>query len=463
MKLSILSVFCTASLLLLNGCTPSSPKPADVINVDVSLQKIELTKNGVFSDMKSIAFEYKPITDTRVKGVYVYRISNDALDGDEYFDTIDNRFATHYVDSKVQPGHSYKYYFKTFSDEAESQSSDIVLVDTLPAIDSVSWIHSINSMPRTAKIIWRPHTSKEVVAYIVERKTLEKDEWEQIATVKGRLSAEFIDKELKDNYIYSYRIRVKTFNKIVSNPSEEVKVITKPLPLGVGNLIATTNLPKTIALNWDNSSAEDFGLYYLYRAETPQGHLELIAKLHNNNFIDKIDEDGKEYFYKVSVVDKDGLESLHQNYAVQGATLSIPKTPYVTKAAYINGKVELAWYVTDSRAEKYFITKNYKKGWFDVFKDEFDGVIGGTLSDAAVESGVIYHYQIVSIDKYGLRSLPSIDVEVRIPVELNQADNLEVQTKEVQVEEYNAPKTQDLNVENQDIITPVENMDISEN
>ena len=58
---------------------------------------------------------------------------------------------------------------------------------------------------------------------------------------------------------------------------------------------------------------------------------------------DKIDEDGKSNFYRVSVVDKDGLESKYEKLSIQGMTLPKPETPDVAKAnelAGVSGKIE---------------------------------------------------------------------------------------------------------------------------
>ena len=482
MKLSQLAIFYTASLILFSGCVPSnSLLPHSESNtsldggssvqeelIDPTLQKVELTKNGIFTDMKTIAFEYKNIMDPRVKGVYVYKMNNDESLGSEHYDTIDNRFATHYVDTNVEPGHNYKYYFKTFSEKHESVPSDIFSVNTLPVLDSVSWIHSVEGMPQTAKIIWRPHTNLKVVAYIVERKTLEKDEWKQIAKIDGRLNAEYIDTDLQNNYIYNYRVKVETYDDIISAPSKEVRVITKPLPKSIMNLTVTNNLPKVIELNWEKSNTKDFSVYNLYRSPSAEGSLDLIATLQNNHYIDDIGEDGKQYFYKVSVVDKDGLESLHQEIALQGSTLAIPQAPAITKAKFINGKIELAWKEMEGRAKTYNIIKKYKKGWLDTFEDEFTDITATSFTDANLESEVTYHYQIISVDENGLKSKPSLEVEIKIPklIELEGAPDIPlevIEQKDEQAQTYEKVEVKEKKkLPTKEVIVPIENIDLSE-
>ena len=66
---------------------------------------------------------------------------------------------------------------------------------------------------------------------------------------------------------------------------------TKELPKTVENIIATNNLPKRIKLSWSESFTKDFKNYNLYRSNSSDGKYKLIAKLQNNRYIDKIDED----------------------------------------------------------------------------------------------------------------------------------------------------------------------------
>ena len=183
MKLWILSTFYTVSILILSGCV-GNPTPKKEAAIDSTLPVVKLTKYGVVVDSNAIAFEWESIKDPRVKGIFVYKTSlKEKQTSTGYYDTIGNRFTTHYVDSNVLPDTKYAYYFKTFSDDAESIKSSVKIVNSLPVLESVSWIHSIQNMPRSAKIIWRPHTNQKVKSYIIERKTLQDDKWEVIDTV----------------------------------------------------------------------------------------------------------------------------------------------------------------------------------------------------------------------------------------------------------------------------------------
>jgi len=459
MKLLTLSTLFTASLLILSGCGGASPKPKDEVVIDNTLPMVTLTKNGTFVDMKAIAFEWKSIKDPRVAGIYIYKKIPSTVETEsklEYYKTIESRFPTHYVDIDVIPDKKYSYAFKTFSKNAEGMQSRVIVLNSLPVLESVSWIHSITDMPRSAKIIWRPHSNQKVKSYIIERKTLEDEKWSELAVIEGRLNAEFIDLNLKDNFVYNYRVRVHTYDDITSSPSKIVKVITKALPKGMSKITTTKNLPKKIKVNWEKSTAKDFGLYYVYRSESVDGSYDLLATLHNNKFEDKIEEDGKSYFYRVSVVDKDGLESKHEKLSIQGMTLQKPETPDVVKVNEVGNSIEITWSSSDKRIKTFTITKIYKKSWVDQVSEEFEGVKANRFVDKEILPDSEYTYIIYGVDSHGIKSEPSIEMKIKTK-ESNKI--IPVKKEVIQEEIVDAPLQE---VEVKETISPVQDLDLNE-
>ncbi|RLA79915.1 MAG: hypothetical protein DRG78_11965 [Epsilonproteobacteria bacterium] len=458
MKLWTLSTFCAASLLVLSGCGGATPKPKEEVVIDNTLPMVTLTKNGTVVDMNAIAFEWKSITDPRVKGIYIYKKNPDTKDTKsdlEYYKTIPSRFTTHYVDTNVVPDTKYSYAFKTFAKDSEGVKSRVIVLNSLPVLESVSWIHSITDMPRSAKIIWRPHSNQKVKSYIIERKTLEDEKWSKLAVIDGRLNAEFIDLDLNDNFVYHYRVRVHTYDDITSSPSKIVKVITKALPKGISKITTTKNLPKKIKVSWEKSKAKDFGLYYVYRSESVDGSYDLVATLHNNKFEDKIDEDGKSYFYRVSVVDKDGLESKHEKLSIQGMTLPKPETPDVVKANEVGKNIEITWSSNDKRIETFTVTKTHKKSWIDTTSEDFEGIKGNKFIDREVLADSEYTYIVYGVDKYGIKSEPSIEIKIKT----KESDKIIPAKKEAQKEIVDAPVQE---ADTTETISPVQDLDLNE-
>ena len=463
MKLLHLSILCTASLLILSGCNGSAPKPADKAAIDTTLPVITLTKKGIIADMKSIAFEWKSIRDPRVLGMYIYKRTPKDKDQSklEYYDTISSRFKTHYVDTNVEPDTRYSYAFKTFSKEAEGELSPVYNVNTLPVLQSVSWIHSIAGLPRSAKIIWRPHVSERVKGYIIERKTFEDKAWKKIDEITGRLNAEYIDEDLEDNHVYMYRIRVVTFDGLVSTPSQIVKAVTKALPKSVTNIKATKNLPKKIQISWSANKPKDFASFYLYRGKDIDSSFELIAKLQSSKFVDKIDEDGKVYFYQVSIVDKDGLESEHEKNTVMGMTLEKPKAPVILESHFDGSKVFIDWNDGDHRIRQYVVVRKHKKGWFEETVKEFKGIKETQFVDTDIMPGSKYTYVVYGADKYGIVSKPSSEVIIVTPesdkiVEAPKSTN---KTKSVVTKKTKTTTTQETTKE---VVQPAVDLDLNE-
>ncbi len=432
MKLQILTTLSTVLLLTFSGCT-KTPKVKKELKIDVTLPIVELTPNGVFSDMNAVAFEWKSLNNSDVEGVNIYKQS-------KYYATINNRFATHYVDYNIKPNSKYNYTFKTFSKDAQSQSSKPINIKSLDVLNSVTWIYSITGMPRSAKLLWRPHINEKVKSYIIERKLAKEKEYKEVGRIDGRLNAEFIDKDLEDNNIYNYRVKVITFDNIVSTPSTVVNVNTREIPLKIDNLQATKSLAKKIKLTWNKSNSKYFNQYYLYRSQNVDSNdYQLIGTLYKNSYTDIIKEDGKKFFYRVSAVDVDGLESKYKKNTVLGMTIPKPKTPHIVKSKFSNNKIEISWDNLDSRTQKYTVVKIKKEGWFNEVKELFSNITTNSFTDTKISKGNSYFYKVYAIDKDSIASKYSNEVEVIVPLD-------KVIQKAVVIEAEDIDVVSDLNI-----------------
>lgn len=404
----ILSSLALAALF--SGCG-LTPKPSAPTALDTTLPIVKVDAH--LQDMTSIAFEWKPIKDPRVVGINVYR-SNPATPNNtiNHYATLNNRFATHYVDAAAKPNTTYRYFFTTFSKKAISQASPTITITTPPVLSSIVWLQGIGQMPRSAKIIWRPATNPLVEGYIIERQTLEHPVWKQIEKLKGRLNSEYINTGLANNEVYKYRIRVYTYNDLVSTPSQSVKIVTKPLPNGVQNLVISNTLPRNITLTWSPSTIKDFSYYKIYRSSNPNDDFEYYAKTTATHFTDHVKQDAKRYYYKVTVVDTDGLESKQNIPAMQGTTLAPPTTPYMVAASIVNGVAYIQWADTDPRAKSFIILKKSKVSWLDNTIQKIKNITKDSYKDHNIYADVHYTYQVIAVDKNGIESLPSKPAEV---------------------------------------------------
>ncbi len=394
---------------MISGCQRSPFTPSASM-IDPNLPIVESIKS--ISDITEVGFEWVPQQDERVEGYYLYRLDPKKQDF-ERVGNIEDKYASHYVDEGLIPETKYQYRMSTYAKSGqESPPSDIHLAQTKKNLDSVPFVQAIVGLPNRVKLLWRPHPQERVGSYIVERNELDTKTWKQVAHVKGRLNAEYIDAGLKDNHVYRYRVMVRTFDGIVSNPSEIVVAKTKPLPKMVENIAATRDLPKKIVITWQASSEEDLSHYRVYRAPTSMLFYTYLAKTDEPRYEDLISSNGADRYYKITAVDTDGLESLKQTVPIMGATLDAPLPPAMTEGVYANGQITVTWSQVDGRAVKYSIVKR-----FGSETQTIQEISSKRFEDRAIELGGRYTYEVIAIDEYGLASKPSQRVLVQVPSE----------------------------------------------
>ncbi|WP_258033317.1 fibronectin type III domain-containing protein [Campylobacter concisus] len=177
-------------------------------------------------------------------------------------------------------------------------------------------------------------------------------------------------------------------------------------PKPVTNLQATKNAPKKIILTWDYMPAEDFSYYKVYRTTSKFLPYTYLAKTTSNTYEDLINTNAATRYYRVTAVDKDGLESLKQEEPIVGSTLGAPKTPNIS-AKYDGSGVNVSWSAVD-RASSYTV---YRSGASEKI---FSGISENSLYDNSVQAGASYSYSVVAIDEYGIASDKSSKAEVSI-------------------------------------------------
>jgi hypothetical protein len=392
--------------ILYSGCSKQPVVPPEVV-IDKTLPIVKI--NGHISEMKSIAFEWQSVSDPRVEGFYIYRSNpEEKTEKLHRIDAVESRYATHYVDNSLKPNTAYAYRFSSYDAKGvESVGSSTYRANTLPLIASVSFFRSIGNMPRSAKLIWRPHTDTQIKGYRIERKFKNEPKWEKIADIKGRLTAEYIDLGLEDNAVYEYRLFAITYSDIQSVPSEIVTVVTKPLPDPITNIRATQNLPKKILISWEASARENLSHYNIYRSHLENSNFSYHVKLTETSFNDIIESDGTVYFYKVTAVDTDGLESAQSQSAIKGMSLAKPKTPRAFNGHLRNHAVVLQWKQADSDTQSYTLIKTKKEGWLNSSVNEINNISETSFTDHEISPDVTYSYQVCSVNQYGVRSEPT--------------------------------------------------------
>jgi len=212
-------IYATALLplaILLSGCATQGIL---AIGSDDTLPKIIEVKHIV--GKSSVGFEWPAIKDTRVDGIKVYRAIPQNTKDQRYtkIASIDDRYATHFVDRGIAPNQTYLYTFTTYSLIKESLPGTVIKIQTQEAFEPVSFIKTYNRDKGVVKILWNPHPNAEISEYIIERK-ISGGKWKYLALVRGRLMPEYIDQSAAIGYTYAYRVIARSSSGVRALPSE---------------------------------------------------------------------------------------------------------------------------------------------------------------------------------------------------------------------------------------------------
>jgi len=220
MKKSIL-LLSVLALIIFNGC--GGVKGLMIYDTDPTLKSI--TQVRALPMMSSVGFEWEKIQDRRIHGINIYRKAPADREDQEFkrIGSIGNRYATHFVDTHVKPNTKYLYTFTTFALGKESKRSTVLRVKTRPTFAAVSFVKAYKEAPGVVKLLWRPHPSQRVNAYIIER-SVNDGTWKYVSQVEGQLMAEYIDTFVRNGNTYAYRIIAKSYDNIRAKASQATQI-----------------------------------------------------------------------------------------------------------------------------------------------------------------------------------------------------------------------------------------------
>jgi fibronectin type 3 domain-containing protein len=424
MKKSIATISLGVLITLFSGCEsktfnlpnfkmPDVNIPAFDLSqkkLDRSLPRVEALK--IRSSLSQVALEWKPIRDRQIVGYRILR--SDGEGGYKLIKIINDPYVSHYTDENLKQSLYNRYLVSAYTNDGRvSLPTAIKVPKNNKGIEPVPFVTAVSGLPNRVKILWRIHPDLRVDSYIIQRSDATSKSWETLATVDKRLSVEYIDTTVKPGITYNYRILAQTRDGVLSQPSKIVSGTSKLLPPPVTGLMATTNLAKKIELIWKPSPLKEQALYKVYASDFADGLYSLIAKTKATHYTDKFDQDGATRFYRVTVVDSDGLESTKQTKPVKGRTLGYLKAPKITSAQVVNNTLELKWMQTDPRTVSYTIYKKYWDGW-RAKKIKIVDFKGTAFIDNKIKPDITYTYYVIAVDKDGILSDASRSVNIKI-------------------------------------------------
>ncbi|MRI58611.1 MAG: hypothetical protein C6H99_03785, partial [Epsilonproteobacteria bacterium] len=159
-------------------------------------------------------------------------------------------------------------------------------VDTsLPTVTKIRTLSDITSIA----LEWTPVYDERVDGYYLYRGEKGK-KLTRIATIDDRYSSHYIDKKLKPDTLYLYRMSTFTKDGVESRPSDVVEAKTLPIPESVTFFKAIDHLPREVKLIWRPHPYERVEWYIIERSEPGKREWKKIAQIKgrlNAEYIDK--------------------------------------------------------------------------------------------------------------------------------------------------------------------------------
>ncbi len=419
MKRSIPVALFLGLILLFSGCSSkniTNPLGYNQLRLDRSLPVVRDLKT--INSMTEIAIEWRPVIQNYVAGYRIFRSENGKAF--KLIKILPDRYAAHYTDTNLKPNATYVYKVSLFTKDGRvSLTNTTRPVSTKGTIQPPILVEVISDLPNRIKLLWRAHPNPIVKAYIVERREEGKKHWKKVAILRNRLTVEYIDRDVVPGRNYTYRLRVKTFDGVVSAPSEAQSGHAKALPKPITRINATDNMPKQIQITWNdpNEGERTIDHYNIYSSAFKDGLYTRLASTKDKSYVDKIDKDGAVRFYQVTAVDTDGLESPKGVIVARGKTMGNGSGPVINSAVIRHNAIILTWTPPKEPVASYTIVKKYWDGWrlrklkIVDFKSSSNPV---RFIDKKIKPNTKYTYYVIGVNELGIETEPSQAVTVEV-------------------------------------------------
>jgi len=250
-------------------------------------------------------------------------------------------------------------------------------------------------------LFWDP--IPKMSGYYIQRFDNKKKKWIEIATIQDPYKSIYVDKDLKPNHLYKYRIATfdeKGIPSLAKEISQKtlptiqpvIPIEAKPIKKGMVKIVFRPHL---------NERVNEYIIEKFNDKNTKWEELTTLKPRLNVEYIDKNLEDGKIYKYRIIAKTFDGLKSKPSK------TISVstfPKPPIVlnvTATQNLPRKIVLTFSpVKGAVAYKIYISSS-PDGFFTFYKK----INSTKFTDFVNEDGFIRYYKITAVSKYNTESL----------------------------------------------------------
>jgi len=186
-----------------------------------------------------------------------------------------------------------------------SEETEVVSAQTKKVPQAPTGLRALAGEARMIPLSWNPNPEKDIKNYIIYRSGGAEKKYEKIAAKPGD-KTNFIDTKLADGTTYSYKIRAADVDGLESEFSETASAITKAAPSSPKGAKAQGGKRK-VTISWEANPEADITRYQIYK-KTAFG-FKKSGSTQGPSYTDGKLKDGKTYTYKITALDKDGLES----------------------------------------------------------------------------------------------------------------------------------------------------------
>jgi fibronectin type 3 domain-containing protein/TolB-like protein len=316
------------------------------------------------------------------------------------------------------------YYYRLVTQDGLGQQSKPTVVKesmTAPPPAPPPEIRADAPAGRAVSLWWTASPGEGVVKYLLERRAAEEKEFTQVGESRELTFAEggTSSSPLQDESRYVYRIRAVNRVGAVGKPSVEKEITTRPPPVPVQGLLATSDELRCIPLFWQQSPEEDVEKYELFRQSGDEDP-ELLATVKGRESVHYLDGDknpGKlpdDTVYRYHLVAVNGVGSRSQpGEEVEAKTREPP--PMVFGFEAVSGlprRTTLSWMESDDeKVSGYILWRAEGDGEFEEMARlkgreltgyEDDGIhskkfLGGETVEP-LKDETRYRYRIVAVN-----------------------------------------------------------------
>lgn len=316
-------------------------------------------------------------------------------------------FKKSYTDSGLADNTTYYYKIKSIDKFGlESLLSKEIFATTKDIPKTSMNISAESHLPRKVRLSWTYENKEKDILFIIHRSESSDGTFKELAKTN---TEEYTDVKLEDNKTYYYFIKSKDKDGLISEPSEIAEATTKPLPVSPVNFRPMNNQPQKVTLLWEKNPEPDIDYYQLYGGSGAKGFYRKIAKCKNTVFVHDHEgkglKNGETYYYKLTAIDTDGLESPFSP-VISATTKPLPPAPQNVVIEYKDPSLLVSWPPVQGKdIHGYNIYKNGKK--IELIKSNL-------WIDNQVKPGTGYYYHVTTVDNDHLESPKSERVSYRI-------------------------------------------------